>query len=90
MPTHEQVFAVGRADLVRKIKDAGGFFYVAHALGLKTNRRPNGFWDDLWRLDFEIECCLLESWVKHANKETGEVYFKTSFPMKSLLRSRNF
>ncbi|KAI5057305.1 hypothetical protein GOP47_0027320 [Adiantum capillus-veneris] len=76
MPTREQMFAVGRADLVRRIKDAGGFLYVAHALGLKTTRRPNGFWDDLRRLDFEIECCLLESWVKHVNKETGEVNFK--------------
>ncbi|MCO5586850.1 hypothetical protein L7F22_040795 [Adiantum nelumboides] len=76
MPTREQMFAVGRADLVRQIKDAGGFLYVAHALGLKTTRRPNGFWDDLRRLDFEIECFLLESGVKHANQETGKVYFK--------------
>lgn len=76
MPTRDQLFAVGRSDLVRRIKDAGGFLYVANALGLKTTRRPNGFWDDLQRLDFEIECFLLESWVKHVDSETGVTYFE--------------
>eukprot|EP00250_Pteridium_aquilinum_P007632 c17306_g1_i1 orf=462-1790(-) len=76
MPTRDQLFAVGRSDLVRRIKDAGGFLYVANALGLKTTRRPNGFWDDLQRLDFEIECFLLESWVKQVHKETGITYFE--------------
>lgn len=76
MPTRDQLFAVGRSDLVRRIKDAGGFLYVANALGLKTTRRPNGFWDDLRRLDFEIECFLLESWVKHVHSETGVTYFE--------------
>jgi hypothetical protein len=26
------------------LQAAGGFLYVAHILGLKTTRRPNGFW----------------------------------------------
>ncbi|KAH7437044.1 hypothetical protein KP509_05G053700 [Ceratopteris richardii] len=76
MPTREQMYSVGRSDLVRQVQDAGGFLYVANVLGLKATRRPNGFWDDLQRLDFEIECFLLESWVKHTDVETGQIYFK--------------
>lgn len=76
MPTRDQLQAVGRFDLIRRIKAAGGFLFVAQALGLKSTRRPNGFWDDLKKLDTEIERFLWESWDEKVHEETGMIYFE--------------
>ena len=42
MPTGRQLKAAGRQDLVKQIVAAGGFTEVAHRLGLRARRRPQG------------------------------------------------
>ncbi len=51
MPTRASLAAAGRADLIRAINAAGGFLAVAQALGLRSKRRPIGYWDNLDNLD---------------------------------------
>ena len=46
MPTAAQLEAAGRRDLVAAIKQAGGFLEVAQACGLRSQRKPAGFWED--------------------------------------------
>ncbi len=42
MPTKSQLAAAGRQDLVKLITSAGGFIHVAHLLGLRAKRKPEG------------------------------------------------
>lgn len=42
MPTKRQLAAAGREDLVKLVTAAGGFIHVAHLLGLRAKRRPEG------------------------------------------------
>ena len=42
MPTGRQLKAAGRQDLVKQVVAAGGFTEVAHRLGLRARRRPQG------------------------------------------------
>ena len=42
MPTKRQLTAAGREDLVKLIAAAGGFIHVAHLLGLRAKRKPEG------------------------------------------------
>lgn len=51
MPTRKDLEAEGHTRLVRGIMSAGGFSSVAQRLGLRTRRRPNGFWEDLGNVD---------------------------------------
>ena len=51
MPTRPQLQALGEEQLIRGITDAGGFLAVAQRLGLRTPRKPNGFWDNIENLD---------------------------------------
>lgn len=46
MPSARQLLAAGRRDLVAAIKGAGGFLEAAQALGLRSQRKPAGYWDD--------------------------------------------
>lgn len=87
MPTRAQLQAVGRFDLARRIQATGGFLFVAQCLGLKSTRRPNGFWDDLEKLDNEIEQFLQQSWVQKVHEETGMIYFE-NFATKEVALKR--
>lgn len=51
MPSKKDLESKGLSKLVRVIMNAGGFVSVAQNLGLKTNRRPNGYWEDLNNVD---------------------------------------
>lgn len=42
MPTKRQLIASGREDLVKLVTAAGGFIHVAHLLGLRAKRKPEG------------------------------------------------
>lgn len=55
MPTRAVLQAAGRADIVRAIRAAGGSLAVAQRLGLRSRRRPVGFWDSTDNLD-EVRC----------------------------------
>lgn len=51
MPARAALLAAGRRDLVRAINAAGGFLAVAQTLGLRSKRRPIGYWENLDNLD---------------------------------------
>ena len=51
LPTREELETRGEHKLVQAILAAGGFTTVAHKLGFRTKRRPNGFWEDINSLD---------------------------------------
>ena len=55
MPLKKDLEAQGETQLVQAIINAGGFHSVAQKLGLRTKRRPNGFWEDLGNVD-EVGC----------------------------------
>lgn len=42
MPTKRQLAAAGREDLVKLVTASGGFIHVAHLLGLRAKRKPEG------------------------------------------------
>ena len=42
MPTKQQLAVAGREDLVKLVTAAGGFIHVAHILGLRAKRKPEG------------------------------------------------
>lgn len=42
MPTKRQLIASGREDVVKMVTAAGGFIHVAHLLGLRAKRKPEG------------------------------------------------
>ena len=42
MPTKRQLAAAGQEDLVKLVTAAGGFIHVAHLLGLRAKRKPEG------------------------------------------------
>ena len=42
MPTRRQLVAAGRQDLAQLVTAAGGFIHVAHLLGLRAKRKPEG------------------------------------------------
>lgn len=46
MPTSAQLAAAGRRDLAAAVRRAGGFLEVAQALGLRSQRKPAGYWED--------------------------------------------
>jgi hypothetical protein len=51
MPTRKELREAGRGDLVRAVEAAGGFLAVAQMLGLRSRRRPVGYWENLDNLD---------------------------------------
>lgn len=59
MPTSAQLAAAGRRDLVAAVKQAGGFLEVAQALGLRSQRKPAGYWDDESNLGGRLPCPAL-------------------------------
>ncbi|MCE9552919.1 MAG: endonuclease domain-containing protein [Planctomycetes bacterium] len=53
MPTHGQLIAWKMSGLSAAISDHGGFPAVAKRLGLKLNRKENGYWTDL-RIELDV------------------------------------
>lgn len=51
MPSREKLQQMGQEKLIRGIQNAGGFMFVAQQLGLRTLRKPNGYWDNIENLD---------------------------------------
>ena len=51
MPTKADLERLGESALVQAIMSAGGFLVVAQKLGLRTQRKPSGFWEDINNLD---------------------------------------
>jgi len=53
MPTKRQLADAGREDLIKRVISAGGFIHVAHLLGLRAKRKPEGqfacFATSTWR-----------------------------------------
>jgi len=43
MPTKRQLADAGREDLVKRVISPGGFIHVAHLLGLRAKRKPEGW-----------------------------------------------
>ena len=64
MPMRRELEAAGRYDLVKAIQCAGGFIEVAQELGLRSMRRPPGYWDDDEALDRELSLFVAANWVR--------------------------
>ncbi|KAK9813221.1 hypothetical protein WJX72_010952 [[Myrmecia] bisecta] len=75
MPTRRQLEAAGRADLVRDIQQAGGFLEVATLLGLRSRRRPIGYWDNADNLDQEMSHFVMAHWTQLTDPATDQVYY---------------
>lgn len=59
MPTRADLEKLGESGLVQAICSAGGFLVVAQKLGLRTQRKPSGFWEDINNLD-EVGHCHMQ------------------------------
>lgn len=66
MPTRASLVSAGHADLVRDVDRAGGFAAVALAVGLRSRRRPVGYWDNMDNLDAELGLFVAAHWVELA------------------------
>lgn len=58
MPTHAQLAAAGRMDLIGAIIRHGGFGAVARRLGLRPTRRAAGYWRSLTNLERELRAFI--------------------------------
>jgi hypothetical protein len=63
-PSLHKLRAAGRSDLVSLIKRAGGLATVASYIGLRSPRRPQGYFEDLQVLDWELSCFIASGWVQ--------------------------
>ncbi|KAL3141042.1 hypothetical protein ABBQ32_005553 [Trebouxia sp. C0010 RCD-2024] len=75
MPTKRQLAAAGREDLVKLVTAAGGFIYVAHLLGLRAKRKPEGYWDASENLDRELSLFVAGMWTCLDSCCSEEPYF---------------
>lgn len=75
MPTSAQLAAAGRRDLVAAVKRAGGFLEVAQALGLRSQRKPAGYWDDESNLDEELTLFVAAHWTQFTDPESRQPYW---------------
>lgn len=60
---------------MRVVLEGGGFLAVAQALGLRTRRRPTGFWENTDNLDFELSLFVAAHWMQLAEPETNDPYY---------------
>eukprot|EP00884_Botryococcus_braunii_P016015 jgi/Botrbrau1/3097/Bobra.0070s0082.2 len=74
MPTRRDLEEAGRPDLVAMVVRAGGFPAVANTLGLRSRRRPVGYWENLDNLDQELTEFISQAWRRYENEE-GIPYF---------------
>ncbi|XP_057832968.2 uncharacterized protein LOC131043756 isoform X1 [Cryptomeria japonica] len=75
MPTQSQLQQAGMHRLIKEINAAGGIIYVAEALNMHAGRRPAGYWENLMRVDMEIECFIWECWTKKFDIQTEKYYY---------------
>ncbi|KAK3278823.1 hypothetical protein CYMTET_13263 [Cymbomonas tetramitiformis] len=75
MPTRKELEKAGRSELVAAITACGGFLSVAHELGLRTRRRPTGYWEDLNNLSTELDWFIAASWTIHVEPDAQDEYF---------------
>ncbi|KAL4854923.1 Hexokinase-1 [Chlorella vulgaris] len=75
MPTSAQLVAAGRRDLSDAVKEAGGFLEVAQALGLRSQRKPAGYWEDGMNLDQELTLFVAAHWSKFKDPESHQSYW---------------
>lgn len=78
MPTRKELEKAGRSDLVAAITACGGFLSVAQELGLRTRRRPTGYWEDLNNLSTELDWFIAASWTIHVEPDAQDEYFYNS------------
>lgn len=62
-PSLQTLRAAGRSDLVQLIRRAGGLATVASYIGLRSPRKPQGYFEDLQVLDWELSCFIASGWV---------------------------
>lgn len=62
-PSLQKLRDAGRSDLVQLIKKAGGLATVASNIGLRSPRKPPGYYEDLQVLDWELSCFIAAGWV---------------------------
>jgi hypothetical protein len=75
MPTRAALVAAGRSDLARCVVRAGGFLEVAQALGLRSRRRPPGWWEDEANLDRELSLFVAAHWARFSDPDSGSDYW---------------
>lgn len=75
MPTSAQLEAAGRRDLVAAVRAAGGFLEVAQALGLRSQRKPAGYWEDEMNLDEELTLFVAAHWSKFKDPDSRQSYW---------------
>lgn len=75
MPTPAQLEEAGRRDLVGAVRRAGGFLEVAQALGLRSQRKPAGFWEDEAHLDEELTLFVAAHWTEFRDPESRQEYW---------------
>ncbi|KAL4458291.1 hypothetical protein ABPG75_013156 [Micractinium tetrahymenae] len=75
MPTSAQLAAAGRRDLIAAVKRAGGFLEVAQALGLRSQRKPAGYWEDESNLDEELTLFVAAHWTQFTDPESRQPYW---------------
>lgn len=73
MPMRRELEAAGRHDLVKVIQSAGGFIEVAQELGLRSVRRPPGYWEDEDALDRELSLFVAANWVRFEEGPSEEL-----------------
>ncbi|KAL0035299.1 hypothetical protein WJX79_011035 [Trebouxia sp. C0005] len=75
MPTKRQLAEAGREDLVKRVISAGGFIHVAHLLGLRAKRKPEGYWDEPENMDRELSLFVAGTWTCLHDTSSDEPYY---------------
>ncbi|DBA87208.1 TPA: hypothetical protein ACH3X1_004281 [Trebouxia sp. C0004] len=75
MPTKRQLADAGREDLIKRVISAGGFIRVAHLLGLRAKRKPEGYWDEPENMDRELSLFVASTWTCLHDASSDEPYY---------------
>ncbi|GAX79795.1 hypothetical protein CEUSTIGMA_g7235.t1 [Chlamydomonas eustigma] len=79
MPTRKALQEAGRKDLVDLVLKCGGFSEVAVELGMRSKRRPAGYWDNPEHLDAELRAFIASQWLQlerpSESDQPGKPYF---------------
>ncbi|KAL0026776.1 hypothetical protein WJX77_000943 [Trebouxia sp. C0004] len=65
----------GREDLIKRVISAGGFIRVAHLLGLRAKRKPEGYWDEPENMDRELSLFVASTWTCLHDASSDEPYY---------------
>ena len=72
MPKKTALARAGREDLIERIDELGGWYEAAAQLGLRSNRKPNGYWENLDFLRDELLQLIYAFWFQEEDEDTGE------------------